>query len=438
MPVVLGFLLVGKGATESNIGDASQSPLARLSKTLAEGLDYSIRLQTTATTQAPADSSQNPGNAFLNLARYQLAIELRPDFFLTAGRLTLSVKPRANIVWQTWEEGPLRGTNDTTDGYFVNEWLIRLSLAENLFVSYGRENLQWGPSYLLSPSNPFFSDNGRGNPKSEVAGMDFLRLVWLPLDSWTVSVISSLNRGRQENIFGDLDKIHALKLDYDGMSGYGSLILSHTESDRTRLGAYGGWTLTDALLLYAEGGVSQGTPALYAQKNASPLGGSMTSIKTDSSKLEGTILAGGSYTMACGPTLTIEYVHNTLGYNDSEASAYQDLRQNGAAALGLPGLTGSLAPFTLSRTWANGLRLSRQNYVMLQYRQTDIWDLLDVTGRYTHNIDDGSGQVILMVDYYWGDHIQFFSIATFTSGGRDTEFKSLLDYQWLVGMTHTF
>jgi hypothetical protein len=32
----------------------------------------------------------------------------------------------------------------------------RLRLTECLFVSYGRENLQWGPSALFSPSNPFF------------------------------------------------------------------------------------------------------------------------------------------------------------------------------------------------------------------------------------------------------------------------------------------
>jgi hypothetical protein len=48
---------------------------------------------------------------------------------------------------------------------------------KNLYLSYGRENLQWGPSYLFSPSNPFFHDNGRSNPKKEIPGMDFARLV---------------------------------------------------------------------------------------------------------------------------------------------------------------------------------------------------------------------------------------------------------------------
>ena len=32
---------------------------------------------------------------------------------------------------------------------FVNEWLLRLRLYEGCFLSYGRENLQWGPAYLF-------------------------------------------------------------------------------------------------------------------------------------------------------------------------------------------------------------------------------------------------------------------------------------------------
>lgn len=438
LQVVLGLLPVDNATAENKPTDGPLSPLARISATLAEGFDYTIRMQTSATTQSPADSSQNPGNAFLNLARHQLKAELRPDFYLKMSRLTLSLKPRANLIWQAWEEGPISGSSDTSDRFFINEWLMRLGLTDTLFVSYGRENLQWGPSYLLSPSNPFFSDNGRSNPSQEVAGIDFLRLVWLPSEGWSISLISSLNHGEQENIFGDLEKIHALKIDYDGTSHYASLIFSHTESDRPRLGAYSGWTVSDALLLYAEGVMSQGSPALYAQGNSSPLGGTMTALKDDSSTLEGTILAGGSYTFASGPTLTFEYVHNTLGYTGSEDDAYIKLRQNAAAAMGQPGMIGSLAQLTLSQTLATGLRLRRQNYLMLQYRQTEISGLMDITGRYTHNLDDGSGQAVLMVDYYWGDHVQLFSVASVSTGGRGTEFKSLLDYQWMVGLTYTY
>ena len=68
-------------------------------------------------------------------------------------------------------------------------------MRENLFVSYGRENLQWGPSFLFSPSNPFFQDNGRRNTYLEVPGMDFGRLVFIPASAWAISFIANTGEG---------------------------------------------------------------------------------------------------------------------------------------------------------------------------------------------------------------------------------------------------
>ena len=127
-----------------------------------------------------------------------------------------------------------------------------------------------------------------------------------------------------------------------------------------------------------------------------------------------------------------------MGYTDSESDAYYDLRRNASEALSQPGLTGNLALFTLSRTFDPGLRLRRRHYAMLQYSHNDIRDVLNVLGRWTQNIEDGSGQFISIVEYYLGDHIQLFSIGTVNSGGGDTEFGSILDYQWMIGLEYTF
>ena len=86
--------------------------------------------------------------------------------------------------------------------------------------------------------------------------MDFARLVWLPAMSWTISFISNIDEGRQEFRFFEFDKIYAVKLDYSGQEAYASMILSHQESDRNRLGFFGGWTATDALLIYGEWTIS--------------------------------------------------------------------------------------------------------------------------------------------------------------------------------------
>ncbi len=402
------------------------------------GFEYDIRALAFSTYQDMADSSQNPDNAFFAIPRHQTEIELRPDARLEWRWLDLSVKPRLNLEWSDWEDGPRDGDSDVDDDWFINEWLGRVRLTEGLFASYGRENLQWGPSYLISPSNPFFRDNGRRNPKREVGGMDFARLVWVPGMPWTLSFIANVDQGRQEFRFFDFEETYALKMDYTGYESYFSLILSRQVGDRPRLGAFGGWTATDALLLYGEGSFSQGTNALYPAEADNPFGISMETIKDDETSLKATLLLGGSYTLESGPTFAIEYLYNGPGYTDGEAEAYFGLRDKAADAFLLSSPVSDLARLTLSQTADPKLRLLRRNYIMFQYLHNDIQDVLNLTLRWTQNIDDGSGQFISIVDYYIGDHVQLFSIGTVNAGSGDTEFGSILDIQWMIGLEYFF
>lgn len=405
---------------------------------LSEDFEYSLRFLTFGTCQKVADSSQNPNNDFYQISRYSIELEIRPDLRLTFRRLDLSAKPRMNLEWKVWEDGGREGESDWNDDWFVNEWLARIRVTEKLFVSYGRENLQWGPSYLFSPSNPFFRDNGRSNPKREVPGMDFARIVWLPAMSWTISFIANIDEGRQEFRFFEFDKIYAMKLDYSGQEAYASMILSHQESDRNRLGAFGGWTATDALLLYGEGTISKGTDALYPKTANNPFEISIDAVYDKDLSLKGTILAGGSYTLEAGPTLTMEYVYNGSGYSDGEADLYYQLRQAAADAYYLADPIQSLSKLTLSQTADPKLRFLRRNYIMFQYNHNDIWDVLNLTFRWTQNIDDSSGQFISIVECFVGDHIQLFSIGGINSGSSDTEFGTILDRHCMIGVEYTF
>ncbi|MFH1932931.1 MAG: hypothetical protein ABIN18_15245 [Pseudomonadota bacterium] len=433
------FATVIKESTDESMQPKGvKSQFSKLWEELSDGFEYSVRTLASGTCQDPANSSQNPDNDFFQIPQYLADLELRPDFYLNFRLLQLSVKPRVSLEWRAWGEGDREGETDWDDDCFVNEWLARIRMTQNLFVSYGRENLQWGPSYLFSPSNPFFRDNGRSNPKREVPGMDFARLVWLPAMSWTLSVIANLDKGRQEFLFFEFEKTYALKLDYAGQEAYAGLILSRKENDRDRLGAFGGWTATDALLLYGEGTIAKGTDALYPEKANNPFGASMEAIDDEGSSLKGIVLIGGAYTLEMGPTLTMEYVYNSPGYSDGEAKDYYSLRKTATDAFDLTGPISDLSRLTLSQTADPGLRFLRRNYVMFQYNHNDIRDVLNLTFRWTQNIDDGSGQFISIVEYFVGEHTQLFSIGTINSGAGDTEFGSILDYQWMIGLEYTF
>jgi hypothetical protein len=437
--VVLLMVVLGGWPEIGTAGEDSLTRLTAIQKTLSEHFSLDFRILAYGIIQEPADSSQNAGMNFLQIPRYLADLEIRPDLRLNMDFLDLSAKPRMRLGYSIWREGNLKGESEWNDDWYINEWLARLKVRENLFLSYGRENLQWGPSSLFSPSNSFFQDNGRRNPYVEVPGMDFGRLVWIPGSSWTLSFIDNTDEGHNK-IIGPIpfEKTYALKVDYTGRENYGSMILSYKEDSQTLLGFFGGWTISDAILLYGEGVIAQGSKAFYPKKDRSPLEASMIKVHEDDSTIKPVLLIGGSYTFGTNGTLTMEYAYYSPGYGDAEADTYYSLRRKAANVINLGGRISELAQMTLGQTAGTGLRFLRRNYGLLQYTQSNIKNAVDLMVRWTQNLDDGSGQFTGLVTYFLGKHLELFSIGTVMAGGKDTEFGSILDYQWMIGLKYTF
>jgi len=393
-----------------------------------------LRILTYGIVQEPAKTSQNPNNDFLQYPQYVAVAEVRPDFRFDSKFLELAVKPRAKFDFKSWQEGIREYETEWNDDWYVNEWLIRFKILDRVFASYGRENLQWGPSFLFSPSNPFFYDNGRSNPFMEVPGMDFGRVVFIPHRLWTISLMVNIDEGRNILIGPDpFEKIYAVKIDYTGRENYASLIVSRKDHRKT-LGLFGGWTVSDALLLYAEGSMQRGSDALYPQKDESPLGVSMSKIHQGDMDVKPIILVGGSYTLEESGTFSLEYVYNTPGYNGEDADNYFTLRSAAATAFEAGGSPGILGQAVLSQTANPGLRFLRRNYLMMQYNQTNIRNKLDVTFRWTQNIDDGFAQFLGLMSYSLGDHWELFSSGVVNAGPGETEYGSTLSYQVMFGV----
>lgn len=412
--------------------------LVLIQKKLAEHFSFDFRILTYGIIQEPSNSSQNPENNFLQLPHYLADLEIRPDLRLNIDPLELSVKPRMRLEYGIWREGDLKGKSEWTNDWYINEWLARWKVLQNLFLSYGRENLQWGPSFLFSPSNPFFQDNGRRNPYLEVPGMDFGRLVWIPGSAWTISFIANTDEGQNKIVNpGPFDKTFALKVDYTGRENYGSMILSYKENSETLLGFFGGWTLSDAILLYGEGVITQGSKALYPVRDSSLFGASMQKLHQHDSTIKPVLLLGGSYTFAASGTLSVEYTYYSPGYSHAESDRYYRLRRRAAEAINSGGLVSALGQKTLSETVNTRLRFLRKNYAMLQYTQNNIKNKIDLTLRWTQNLNDGSGQFTTVVSYSLGNHLELFSVGTVMAGGKNTEFGSILDYQWMIGLKYT-
>jgi hypothetical protein len=431
------FFQTEQGAEPSQ----GQSGFDSFGDEVIEGLDFELRILGYETAQELSGSPINPGN-ILGIPDYSFVLDVHPDFYLDYRKLRLMAKPRSVFSWSRFEEGVLIATDEFEADVFLNEWLVGLQMTESLFVSIGRENLQWGPSNLISPSNIFFRENGLRNPKLEVRGQGFARTVWIPSNRWSVSGIANLSEGADETI-NDFEPAYALKIDYTGYRKFFSLIPSYREDDREYLGTYAGWRATDGFFFYAEGLFSEGTNALYPVDTGlkTPGGVSIISLEAtedDSGSLEIEALVGVSYTFELGPTLALEYFLNTAGYTDKQIEMVTDFTQLADFVLSFlpPNITQEfididpLVDLNLSRL--------RKHYINLLYQHSLIRNVFSIGLRYTYNLDDNSSQLIPVVLYDLNDKVQLFLVGTQNFGPDDGEFRFFVDYSYFFGLQYTF
>lgn len=406
---------------------AEPEPGPSWAQTLWEGITASLRLLGSHRYQVPTLGSLNPDNRVLDLPRQTSEAEVRLDLTAQWGRLLLTAKPRVRLTRDRWQDGPNAGETEGDEETLLLEGAARWRLHDTLFVSFGRENLQWGPGQLVNPSNPFFAENGRENPVREIAGMDFLRVVWLPSYEWTVSWITNTGRGEGDLDGRDWHPSHALKVEYVGYEANGGLLVHAGPDEETSVRAYGKWTASDALLLYGEASLQKGSKALYPADGPPPLGVTLADVRDDDPAILPFTLAGASYTLEAGPTLTLEYVFNGEGYHDRDADRFFDLA-HGSARLVEAGLA-SADPDGLPLR----LRLLRRHYLFAQYLHSEIADRFTVLLRWTQNLDDRSGLATGFFEWNLSDRWRLFSFAAYGSGGNRDEFGSAVRALGLVG-----
>ena len=356
---------------------------------IIDGFSWRLNLIEFGIIRSPETDSILNYNNQQNINTYQAELNIRPDFDLNLTPLRLSAKPRWRLKYEKWTEGLQSDETETTDEFYVNEWLAQLMITDELFVSYGRENLQWGPSFLISPSNPFIKDNGRDNPKLEVSGLDYARVVWIPHYNWSASLIVNTDDGEHE-FYNEFNQKYALKIDYTGYQKYCSMILSHEEFDGETLGVFAGWSVSDATQIYGEGSVRN------------------DSVEDDNTDLD--FLLGASYTFEMGPTFACEYYFNENGFT---GPIYQAAPPYGKVNFDDV--------------------LIRKNYGLLQITDSKIANSFNYVIRWIQDLDDSSSRAIGILEYELGDLCKIFTIGDTMVGNTDDEFGSINKYSLYLG-----
>jgi len=373
--------------------------------------------------QQQTDSLLNPGNVIARLPTSQLSAEARGQIQGRSEQFDFTM--RGIAIGQRTEGAP----NPRDDAY-LSQAFARLRFDSRTSISAGRLLLTWGPGQLRSPSNPFYFDAGKTQPLRELSGIDAGSMIYSG-DDTSVQVVRVFSNGHTggsqgENFSGsqtgstDFRGITLLKFNGQGSNWQNSLVLAKKDADLLFVGAYGQWTASDAILLYAEAG-SGSRPQFLLPDSYRLIAPSPRAA---------TALLGGSYTLENGQTVYGEFLYDGHGYNRDEERAYFavarqatiQLASNAAAAAQLGQALGA-APVLLGRRYVSAIWQSSPQESKL------FWQ-----GMWTANADDHSQQVRAYVERNLTRRVTLFGYLTRNFGERDTEFGALLKGSVLLGV----
>lgn len=367
------------------------------------------------------NSLLNPGNAIAHIPSERYELELRPDLELKRPGLALLLKPRASVS---------HTPGDADNDIWVNEGWLRWKPAQQWYLQGGREIWLWGPSMFWSPSNPFYLGTGKNVPQRELPGRDIARVSWMPADNVALTLANNFGNGHPRELQPEQRKLTLLKLDLNNNEASGSLIASRREGELWRFGAYGQWTFSDAVLLYADGSYGRRDGLKVVQNANNSLGWQV--VDNPDAERTGTLLLGGGYTFESGISLNLEAMHYGDGLSQSNASQGSEMAQQMSPWLNTP-----LAPYAAAALGAGieQQRLQqRRNYMALQLldptHERYSWNL-----RYIRSIDDRSGEFVPLGSYDLNDKLQLWANFSLRHGGQNSEYSQLVKRSAMLGLT---
>ncbi len=378
-------------------------------------------------------SDLNPGNVFARIPDQQVNAELRIDVSLDADACDGKVRLRGRHVTYTESAGlsePERATE-----VFVNSGVFRCALGARAFASVGREVLMWGSGFYASPSNPFYFDTGKTDPVRELYGKDNYQIGGYINPNLTVTLVRNFRDGRLQPDKANYVPTTALKMDWVGDVTSGGIVASRTDDGVTRIGGYGTFIFSKAVLLYADAAYGRGLRGWYPTTGGSSLDWRLERRKLDRSNSAYTALIGGAYTFESGWTGTVEFLTGNEGYDRSERKAYEAAVSQAATVFMAGGAGSAEAAQLLGTALAPGLPYLGSDVAFIQMSRNEWNDKGDLAVRWTQSLSSGSGGTFsFSADYYLTGSVQAFALGAFNTGGERSDFGQLLRYSVLAGI----
>ena len=401
---------------------------------------YYMQVLPLVNVQQPSMASDNPDNGLKQLERVSYELHVRPDVSLDAGPFRVGASPRAIAQYLQFRDGMRDGEEETDGEIFLREGYIKWRAVPSLTLSVERKNLQWGSGLLTSPSNPFYSDTGKTHPHEELGGKDFATLSYVPNDWLALAAYANWGEGEADSR-EEFHPVYAIKTDVTFESVFLSSVIAYEEENRVKIGGYGSWTASNALVMFFDCALTQGWPGRYVEENTTdPFGLTFEESKDEDETIVPQVLVGGFYTFENTNTVYLEYLYYGPGYSDDEDERYDDLLDKSAAAYGYEGndsdllLLKELATRNLGQAALNHLTFQRRNYLMAYFTRNDWLDRLSVTAGGVLNLDDLSSYGFASLEWQIKDTFRLFSNTLVYSQQQNTEFEENLEYSQTIGV----
>jgi hypothetical protein len=385
---------------------------------IASAQDWRMSAEGTAyayfnTLQVRNDSVLNPNNLVAKLAERSTIAEGR--FNLKAESTSLRFSARPILMAQQDYLGT--ESKDQSQAY-LSQWQARWKASDSVALSGGRELLNWGAAQFRSPSSPFYFNNGRSNPMTELSGMDAVRLAWSPSVNTSVYAARLFGSGQNHAEPDPWRTGWLLKADWRGDETAVGLAVSKSAQQAAFLGAHAQSMFGDEWLLYGELGSSTLNNTLL-----SPADVNQPFTLTSESARKTNYLLGVAYTFEGGQTLSTEYLHYGHGYTSTEIGTY--FARAASASSNLPSAMPILA-MALSAPPLLG-----RDYLHLVWQS----NLLANTGfsrfMLTRNLSDNSSELSAYTEHTLNPHVTIFAFASLSDGGVQRELSRF--YGQLLG-----
>ncbi|MCK8522360.1 hypothetical protein M0D21_12310 [Aquimarina sp. D1M17] len=379
------------------------------------------------------DGTLNPDNRIANLNETEGGVFVRPELKFDKNKFSLKVSPRFNMILA-------EGRKPDTEFYF-QALKGKILIGESFYAAGGRYLKPFGTSIFINPSNPFFLDAGRLNPKIEVRPMDFVEFNWSTKKNIDFTLIANIGKGEVQTVFDEpffeFSRRYGLLTEYYGDSYNVGAIASVSEEEQYHLGIYAQKNIGEAMVIWVDSAFEHGINRFY------PVEGHPTELisfnmtngeQNDDFFFSG--LIGASYTLKIGPTINLEYYHNSKGYNSDEVDVLNAMITSSVEYNF--DVTRDLSDRNLGRAINTGMPYLRKNYMFSQLGENDVFGKLNYNLRYFYSFDDGGSQISGVIEWNLLDQLEIFTVGLVNIGDEKSDFKRLISNNVMVGMSYRF